>query len=278
MKIKNVKSASAAFTLIELLVVIAIIAILAAMLLPALAKAKKKAQQAYCINNVKQLGLGVILYLGDNNDVYPGAASAGTYGPHLEDWIYWRVGANITTVSGVLMTLDKSPVIRMLGTGGSTNLFRCPADPIEHDKDRIAGDQPADGPYYYSYEMTSYNVTGGRSPGLTTIIDGNNGNKAYYSKASNVKNPSSKMMAVEPTASLTPDDEPPVEKAGGGTWVVQSGRWEPFGSSPPYTTPHNFLTIRHGRKYSDSCFADGHVQAVGQDYATDPRYSEPDIY
>src|SRR6266446_1856514 len=71
MLMKNLRKQTRAFTLIELLVVIAIIAILAAMLLPALARAKARAQRINCTNNLKQVGLAFRTWALDNSDQYP---------------------------------------------------------------------------------------------------------------------------------------------------------------------------------------------------------------
>ena len=82
MPLKTRKSSSA-FTLIELLVVIAIIAILASMLLPALAKAKQKGQSTVCLNGLKQVGLAMLMFADEHDDMIP----RGTAGNSPRWWL-----------------------------------------------------------------------------------------------------------------------------------------------------------------------------------------------
>jgi prepilin-type N-terminal cleavage/methylation domain-containing protein len=119
---KNQKQKKA-FTLIELLVVIAIIAILAAMLLPALAAAKKKAQKISCTNNLKQVGLATRIWSGDNQDKYPMAVAALSGG--ASDY-FWHNGA--PPAGGVFVNNPGMAFMVMSNELSTPKIIGCPSD------------------------------------------------------------------------------------------------------------------------------------------------------
>ena len=118
------KSSSNGFTLIELLVVIAIIAILAGLLLPALSKAKTKAQGVMCMNNLRQLALGFKMYPDDFNGLL--LRSYGT----TSDRVPWVTGnyddTDLRHQWDVTIDIMNSPIMPYIGK--STAIWKCPAD------------------------------------------------------------------------------------------------------------------------------------------------------
>jgi prepilin-type N-terminal cleavage/methylation domain-containing protein/prepilin-type processing-associated H-X9-DG protein len=142
---KGCGASSHAFTLIELLVVIAIIAILAALLLPALSKAKSKAQGILCLSNGKQIMLAWKMYADENSDKLPGnfgvaetttdannaaAVEKDTWIANVMSWDLNQMNTNLSLIKRSLL----SPYM-----SGSVNIYKCPADNFLSAAQRAAG-------------------------------------------------------------------------------------------------------------------------------------------
>lgn len=256
---KNGSKTAGGFTLVELLVVIAVVAILAALLLPAIGTSKRKAQRVVCVNNLRQINLGIRMYCDDSHDSSPSTN-----------------GATLTSTNILpLYTSYKALMKNYVGLNGASSpqdkLFQCPADTF-YPNGLVA---VTSGPSYFvqkslhddpSWDYSSYAFNGGDNtprkfgrigsayPGLGNI------------RLTAVKHPNRTVLVAEVSA-LIPFSWHDPRPAG----VIRGPNGRVTGDGTMYNNSKNVVS-----------FVDGHVSYIKM-YQHPPNgpaawYDPPDNY
>lgn len=168
-----------AFSLVELLVVIAVIAILAALLLPSMARAKARAQEAVCVNNLKQINLGIHMYAADNADTLP--SSPGVTGGLIttNHWglFYKRLVIGYLGLQAIPSAQDK--------------VFACPADQFFYDFPSLSYEPQS----YHDQSLTDYSSYGFNGANGSPLNPQNPG--VFGRKQSSIKDSSRTLLVAE---------------------------------------------------------------------------------